>query len=267
MSSIVSIHSDGPIGSAGLAVDPSKWGPIAAGWEAQDASVSGGVVNSWTSRYHNAGGPYVLTGTGTQRPAYSATGWPSAPGKPGVTLDGVDDRLICDAFAANFAGEDTPISVFASLRWNSVAVVTYFFSMCSSLYSGGTPDPHISLLLNNTTPQRMRANISEDSGAGFNVDATAAFPESAARHNYALISPGKVAGIYRDGALISATASELFDRAAHTVDQFTIGCFRRAGSASNFGSFTLGALYIYSADMSGKRSFIERYLRDRWPII
>lgn len=59
-------------------------------WASQEGVTESGTVSQWDASYGGLSGSLVQA-TGTQQPAYSATG--GAGGRPLITSDGVDDRL------------------------------------------------------------------------------------------------------------------------------------------------------------------------------
>jgi len=96
---------------------PADLASTVAWWDASDAgsvTVAGGIASAWRDKKN---GIVASNDAASQRPAYSAT---ALGGKPGLTFDGVDDRL---AFPTNaFLPIGTsPVTVLIVARAGAVA--------------------------------------------------------------------------------------------------------------------------------------------------
>lgn len=264
MPKTVSLQSDGNTGSAGFAVNLEDWGPMSHWYEPGSAgqSLSGSLINSLPNLM--ASGLNPATQASTARPTYAALGWNSvAP----TSVFGGTHCLVADGLGAIYSGEDKPFCWIVALKYNALAINSYVMACGSSV--GGAVDPRLQLNSSISTPQKLRVNVAQDSGAGVTVDGA---NNTTTNHSIVIVSsPGKTVSMWimgPGGVITNEIVAAGFDTGVKTLDRFAIGCLRR-GSNSLFGSFSMGINAGFLFDLGADpflRSMAFQYARSKWPV-
>lgn len=258
----ISATSAGGTGSS-ILVLTVVWTPLALGaslvawYDASDAATitqSGGAVSAWNDK--SGSGYHLLQGTGTNQPAYSATGFQS--NSPGITFDGVDNYLS----AASATIGTTAVSGFIFAQFNIGSNLNLLGYQASG--DAGPFSANSVILFENQASTSLRTYWKGSQRAIAVPLATpppaSSYLSGSSYHRMATVADGTNDTIYLDNAYTTAAVSTT--GTLNTPGTILVGA--RSGGGQPWSGPVSDILILNRAATAPERAQIDNYLMRHW---